>query len=72
MTFEDDAALDAWVMNGYHAEKVPHSLRERARRHERLASMVTSVEAPEGKRWNESLIKQLTGGDPPHQPACSP
>src|SRR5262249_6782277 len=48
MIFEDDAALDAWVMNGYHAEKVPHSLRERARRQERLASMVTSVEGVGG------------------------
>lgn len=25
--------------------------------------LVCSNEAPEGKRWNESLIKQLTGGD---------
>lgn len=25
--------------------------------------LVTSVEAPEGRQWNESLVKQLTGGD---------
>jgi hypothetical protein len=45
MTFEDAAALDAWVMNGYQAERVPGSLRERARRHERLGALVAAAPA---------------------------
>lgn len=56
MGFEDEAALDAWVMNGFNAERVPGSLRERARRHERLAAMVTQVDAIGGSA--ESLVER--------------
>lgn len=56
MVFDDEAALDAWVMNGYQSDRVPGSLRERARRHERLASMVTRVEGVAGD--SESLVER--------------
>jgi len=56
MVFEDEAALDAWVMNGFSAERVPGSLRERARRHERLAAMVTQVDGIGGSA--ESLVER--------------
>ena len=56
MGFEDEAALDAWVMNGFNAERVPGSLRERARRHERLAAMVTQVDGVGGSA--ESLVER--------------
>jgi hypothetical protein len=48
LSFDDEAALDAWVMMGFHTERVPGSLRERARRHERLAAIVTTVETGSG------------------------
>jgi hypothetical protein len=39
---EDCSALDAWVMEGYDASRAPASLRERARRHQALAALVTA------------------------------
>lgn len=42
---DDQEALEAWVMHGYDAEHVPASLRERARRHEALATAVTATES---------------------------
>jgi len=38
---DDEEALDAWVNSGYDASRVPGGLRERARRHEALAGMVS-------------------------------
>lgn len=41
----DREALDAWVYAGYNSARVPASLRQRAVRHDELASLVTTVEA---------------------------
>lgn len=38
---DDDEALDAWVMSGFDTARVPEPFRERARRHESLAGLVT-------------------------------
>lgn len=40
---DDEAALESWIMHGYDASRVAPSLRERARRHERLANLATSA-----------------------------
>jgi hypothetical protein len=41
LTEDDQIALDSWVMGGFDAERAPGALRERARRHEALAGLVT-------------------------------
>lgn len=43
---DDAEALDAWMLAGLDAERVPASLRERARAHDALASLIASP-APE-------------------------
>jgi hypothetical protein len=40
LCMDDEEALDAWVMAGYDASRVPAVLRERAQRHERMAGLV--------------------------------
>lgn len=42
LTADDEEALEAWVMGGFDAQRVPPSLRERARNHEALAALVTA------------------------------
>lgn len=42
LSTNDAEALDAWVLAGFDAERVPASLRERARAHEAFASLVTA------------------------------
>jgi hypothetical protein len=37
---DDEEALDAWVMAGYDAARVPSALRQRARRHQAIATLV--------------------------------
>lgn len=44
---DDEEALDAWVASGYQETRVNATLRDRARRHASLASLVTST--PAGK-----------------------
>jgi len=39
---DDEASLDSWVMSGFDSGRVPSSLRERAKKHEALAALVTS------------------------------
>lgn len=53
---DDQEALDAWVMEGYDAARVPGALRERARRHQRIAELVagSAAIARSGGRWNAS------------------
>ena len=46
LTRDDAEALDAWMLAGLDAERVPASLRERARAHNAIASLVASP-APE-------------------------
>ena len=41
----DEEALDAWMLAGYDANRVPTSLKERARRHEAIARMITTAPA---------------------------
>jgi hypothetical protein len=53
----DDAALESWVMHGYRSERVPGSLRERARRHERLAGLITQVSASN----TDGLVERTLG-----------
>ena len=40
----DAEALDSWALAGYNADRTPASLRERAKRHEQLASTVVETE----------------------------
>lgn len=46
LTSRDAEALDSWVMHGYDASRTPAALRDRARRHEALATLVTSAGTP--------------------------
>lgn len=39
---DDEEALDAWVMAGFEASRVPASLRGRAERHQRIAGLVAA------------------------------
>lgn len=41
LTSDDEAALEAWVSGGFDASRTPQSLRERARKHEALAALLT-------------------------------
>jgi hypothetical protein len=43
---DDDAALERLVMAGFDSSRVPSALRERARRHEALAGLVTATATP--------------------------
>lgn len=43
---DDEAALESWIMHGYDASRVAPSLRERARRLERLAALATAGGVP--------------------------
>lgn len=44
---DDQDALDAWVLAGYREDRVPAALRERARAHARLASLIVSQDPAE-------------------------
>lgn len=48
LSSDDEAALEAWVMGGFDADRVPTSLRDRARKHEALAALATTGPAFEG------------------------
>lgn len=52
---DDDAALERLVMAGFDSSRVPSALRERARRHEALAGLVTTTATPYA---SESLIER--------------
>lgn len=52
----DEDALEAWVMSGGRISSVPGSLRERARRHEALAQLVTGTPVVSAGRSSASLI----------------
>jgi hypothetical protein len=48
LTSDDEVALEAWVSGGFDAGRAPASLRERARKHEALAALVTTGPALSG------------------------
>jgi len=55
---DDEEALDAWIGAGYRDTRVAPSLKDRARAHERLAQMATSVPAETGA---EALVEVTLG-----------
>jgi hypothetical protein len=56
---DDEEALESWVMHGFDASRVAGSLRARARKHEALANLVTSVSdtLESGSLINRTLAK---------------
>lgn len=52
---DDSEALDAWVLAGFVAEKVPASLRQRARAHDAIAQLVCAG----GPAWTETERNDL-------------
>jgi len=52
----DEDALEAWVMSGGRIASVPGSLRERARKHEALAQLVTQTPLAAAGRSSADLI----------------
>lgn len=57
----DEDALEAWVMSGGRLSSVPGSLRERARRHETLAQLVTATPLASPGRSADELIALTLG-----------
>lgn len=55
---DDAEALDAWVLVGFDATRVPGSLRSRARAHEALAALVTSAGPAWGDPEREDLVER--------------
>lgn len=57
---DDQEALDAWVMAGFQSSRVTGALRERARRHEALAALVTApIEVGDAPTLIEKTIARI-------------
>jgi hypothetical protein len=59
MTSDDAEALDAWIIGGYDARHVSGSLRERARRHEALASLVTGMPSADVQNLSDRVLSRI-------------
>lgn len=57
LTADDGEALDAWVLASFDVGRVPASLRDRARAHERLASLATASAAESDSTARAGLIE---------------
>jgi hypothetical protein len=56
----DAEALDAWVLAGFDAGRVPSSLRDRARAHEAIASLVTASASRKVSQFERAQLIERT------------
>lgn len=52
----DEEAIDAWMLAGYDAARVPSALRDRARKHERIASLLANAPAGDASSLVERTL----------------